>query len=339
MGGGALVTPRACACPEALERRGLRAAPPPHHRPHDGRDHRVWGLGGATPALAGPRGHGTESAQLAAEAREGAGRAGVCSEPLALAGDGCGTEGPRLLSTPPPRAGRALGSALLAGHLFLCAPPASQADSPRHCLPGPPAPGKRKPRRVGARACRPLQWGGHLAQALTAPALDPGRPPSHRPAPPAGGSHGRVRPGCHHSPRGQPEPPRLPGRPAHRLPSIAVRPDLLMPLQTSALRRRGLSPVRPARHLVGRHRPHALGTKLTRSGDQKPNSGPHRRPQPSRVSRELTHLLSSKQPLPGTAPCTHGVLVSSLCFLGPQEQDASDPHWRPDLAGGWCGTR
>lgn len=72
-GVGALVTPRACACPQALERRGLRAAPPPHHRPHDGRDHRVWGLGGATPALAGPRGRGTEAAQLAAEAREGAG--------------------------------------------------------------------------------------------------------------------------------------------------------------------------------------------------------------------------------------------------------------------------
>ena len=27
------------------------------------------------------------------------------------------------------------------------------------------------------------------------------------------------------------------------------------------------------------------------------------------------------------------------CFLGPQEQDASDPHWQPDLVGGWCGTR
>ena len=53
--------------------------------------------------------------------------------------------------------------------------------------------------------------------------------------------------------------------------------------------------------MVGGHRSHALGTELTRSCDQKPSSGPHIRPQPSRVSRELTHLL-----LPGTAPCTHG---------------------------------
>ena len=47
--------------------------------------------------------------------------------------------------------------------------------------------------------------------------------------------------------------------------------------------------------MVGGHRSHTLGTELTRSCDQKPSSGPHIRPQPSRVSRELTHL-----PLPGT---------------------------------------
>lgn len=54
MGSRALVTPQACACPEALERHGLWAAPSPHRWPHDGRDHRVWELGGATPALAAP---------------------------------------------------------------------------------------------------------------------------------------------------------------------------------------------------------------------------------------------------------------------------------------------
>lgn len=54
--GGALVTPRACACLEAPERQGLWAAPSPPHRPHDGRDHSVWGLATAAPALAGASG-------------------------------------------------------------------------------------------------------------------------------------------------------------------------------------------------------------------------------------------------------------------------------------------
>lgn len=54
MGGRALVTPQACACPEAPERHGLWAAPSPYRWPHDRRDHRVWGLGGATPAQAAP---------------------------------------------------------------------------------------------------------------------------------------------------------------------------------------------------------------------------------------------------------------------------------------------
>lgn len=100
------------------------------------------------------------------------------------AGDGCGTEGPPLLSTPPPQAGRAPGSAPPAGHLFPCAWPASWVDSPRCCLPGPSGPGKRPPWRVGARACCPPVW--------RAPGSGPGPRASLPPGCPAPGRRAGI---------------------------------------------------------------------------------------------------------------------------------------------------
>ena len=133
--------------------------------------------------------------------------------PRPPAGDDCGTEGPPLLSTPPPQAGRALGSAPAAGHLFPCAQPASWVDSPRGCLPRPSGPGKCPPWRAGAGACCPPLCGGHLAQAL-----DPG--PACLPAAllPAAGQVSRPRQDWLSSLlplRPTRPPPTPPGHPEH----------------------------------------------------------------------------------------------------------------------------